>query len=94
MAQVEWSGNALKITDRFEARSAIAEDGSVAYVAYNHVSGYPLYAWWVIAVSVYEPGEIEGTLTDDIRSAIAGPFASEAEACGYIDGLLSYNQLT
>jgi hypothetical protein len=54
--------------------------GGDAFIVTNHLFGEALYSWWLIEVSRYEDGEISGTLMDDIRAGINGPFVSQADA--------------
>ncbi len=51
-----------------------------AFIVTNHLFGESLYSWWIIEVSRYEPGDIDGVLMDDIRAGIHGPFATKPDA--------------
>jgi hypothetical protein len=56
------------------------EDQDLRVIVTNHLFGHILNAWWVIALDRYQPGDIEGVLTDDIRTGFSGPFETYGQA--------------
>jgi len=58
----------------------VNNDQSLGIVITNNLFGYPLYAFWIIVIDLYDPDDIEGMLTDDITKGAFGPFRSVGDA--------------
>jgi hypothetical protein len=69
--------NLRSLTDPF---TQALEDDDLQVLVTNHLWGHPLYSWWVIALDKYNPADIEGVLTDDIRPGLDGPYNTFEEA--------------
>lgn len=49
-------------------------------VVTNHLFESPLYSWWIVIIPLFDEGQIEGTLLDDVRGYLEGPFITQDDA--------------